>query len=47
MKQLYVILPSPNATGPIKGAFAVINKLIQEFEITVIFKSPVMESILL
>ncbi|WP_219052231.1 glycosyltransferase [Prochlorococcus marinus] len=32
-----MILPSPNATGPIKGAFAVINKLTQEFDITVVF----------
>ncbi len=37
MKQLFVILPSPNASGPIKGAFALLNKLTQEFDITVFF----------
>jgi glycosyltransferase involved in cell wall biosynthesis len=37
MKRVFIILPSPHPTGPIKGAAALANKLVQHHRTTLVF----------
>ena len=34
---IYILLPSPKPTGPIKGAYALANKLSEKYKVHIIF----------